>query len=486
MQRVSKVFSALPLPYKYVYVPGPNDPPAQREKKLRLFVNKVITKLTLDAFNHCGFRRFEDENLFNASWGRQFTFPVYSKCKSWQKINHFCGAYLMGRKDNFHDRMIELKNRVKDDASFYPESYLLPRDKEALSSSWQKYPKWISKPSASSRGKGIRMFTSEEVLPNGENVVQMYIEHPLLITGRKFDIRLYVLIPTISPLKVYIHDSGLGRFATHPYDEDGAINDMNMHLTNFSLNKSDRNFIRGTDGEDSVENSKWSLPFLMDYFRSQKIDTDQLTKEFNHVVISTIIAGICSIREEHQKAIKTHHTSYELYGFDVILDENLKPYIIEVNISPAMSGLDSKLDYVIKWRLMLELLNMARIIDCDATLENPCPAINIIEQRMVDSISEARLKQVEGEKNFDPWSNPVFADFVYIRDFVEEYERRKGFTLIYPLKETMHRYFPAFNKMTYQDIVLTKWVEKSEKDQITILKKFWKVYQDGIKDLDVV
>lgn len=221
----------------------------------------------------------------------------------------------------------------------------------------------------------------------------------------------------------------------------------------------------------------------MEYFRSQEIDTDQLMKEFHHVVISTIIAGVCSIRDEHQKTIKTHHTSYELYGLDVILDSHLKPYIIEVNISPAMSGLDSELDYTIKWRLMLELLNMARIIDCDASLENPCPPIEIIERRIVESITEVRLKQVEDDRSFDPWTNPVFADFVYIRDFTEEYERRKGFSLIYPLKETMNRYFPAFNRLTYQDIVLTKWVEKSERDQLAILKKFWNVYQGGLEDL---
>lgn len=271
MSKVSKVFSSLPLPYKYVYVPGPSDPSVKREKKLRLFVNKVITKLTLQAFYHCGFGRVEDEDKFNASWGRQFTLQVYAKCKSWQKINHFCGAYLMGRKDHFHDRMMELKSRVKDDASFYPESYLLPRDSLGLISSWSKYSKWISKPSASSRGKGIKMFSSDDALPRGENVVQMYIEHPLLITGRKFDIRLYVLVPTVSPLKIYIHESGLGRFATHPYDEDGAINDMNMHLTNFNLNKEDKNFIRGKAVKSVLTIQNGHFPFLWNIFEVKKL-----------------------------------------------------------------------------------------------------------------------------------------------------------------------------------------------------------------------
>jgi len=49
-------------------------------------------------------------------------------------------------------------------------------------------------------------------------VVSHYINNPLLINGYKFDIRVYVLITCFNPLRIYIYNEGLGRFATERYD----------------------------------------------------------------------------------------------------------------------------------------------------------------------------------------------------------------------------------------------------------------------------
>jgi hypothetical protein len=47
--------------------------------------------------------------------------------------------------------------------------------------------------------------------------VQRYIDNPYLIDGLKFDLRLYVLIYGIHPLKIYLFDDGIARFATNLY-----------------------------------------------------------------------------------------------------------------------------------------------------------------------------------------------------------------------------------------------------------------------------
>ena len=69
-------------------------------------------------------------------------------------------------------------------------------------------------------------------------IVQEYITNPLLIDDLKFDIRIYVLMTSIEPLKLYIFEDGLVRFSTEKYSskmED--LTNVFIHLTNYTVNK---------------------------------------------------------------------------------------------------------------------------------------------------------------------------------------------------------------------------------------------------------
>lgn len=67
-------------------------------------------------------------------------------------------------------------------------------------------------------------------------VVQKYVKNPLLIGGYKFDLRLYVLVPSFHPLTIYIYQEGLVRFSTEKFSLSNLKNRF-AHLTNSSLNK---------------------------------------------------------------------------------------------------------------------------------------------------------------------------------------------------------------------------------------------------------
>lgn len=63
---------------------------------------------------------------------------------------------------------------------------------------------------------------------NGEPyVVQNYIADPLIIGGKKFDMRIYVLVVSYQPLICYLYRSGFGRFTHHRYDKDDITNACN-------------------------------------------------------------------------------------------------------------------------------------------------------------------------------------------------------------------------------------------------------------------
>lgn len=92
--------------------------------------------------------------------------------------------------------------------------------------------------------------------------------NPHLINGLKYDLRVYVLVTSYCPLKVYLYNDGLVRFATEPYSTDPkTMNQKFVHLTNFSINKKNTNkFVKNEDNSDSEEDgadsSKWDFKQL--------------------------------------------------------------------------------------------------------------------------------------------------------------------------------------------------------------------------------
>jgi hypothetical protein len=105
---------------------------------------------------------------------------------------------------------------------------------------------WIVKPANLSRGRGIYLIDDvSEVNVDDTNVISRYISNPLLINGHKFDLRIYCVVTSFEPLRVYIYKEGLARFASEKY-VGNKINKDNMyvHLTNYSINKKNDNFIQ--------------------------------------------------------------------------------------------------------------------------------------------------------------------------------------------------------------------------------------------------
>ena len=76
-------------------------------------------------------------------------------------------------------------------------------------------------------------------------MAQRYIANPFLMDGLKFDMRLYVLLYGVNPLRVFLFKDGLIRLATEPYVKptEENIDNLFMHLTNYAINKNNENFV---------------------------------------------------------------------------------------------------------------------------------------------------------------------------------------------------------------------------------------------------
>lgn len=88
-------------------------------------------------------------------------------------------------------------------------------------------------------------------------LVSEYISNPLLINGLKFDLRIYVVITSVNPLRFYLYEEGLVRFATEKFTlAPEKMKNRYVHLTNYSINKYNKQ-----DGM-SVDKYKWSMSAL--------------------------------------------------------------------------------------------------------------------------------------------------------------------------------------------------------------------------------
>ena len=110
-------------------------------------------------------------------------------------------------------------------------------------------------------GDAIALFKNLRDVPSHTSkdgmIVQRYLSNPLLLNGFKFDLRVYVVVTGLSDGKMhaFLHDEGLARFCTAPYEKPTKDNYKKayMHLTNYSVNKSSDSWVDEMDVENIFE-----------------------------------------------------------------------------------------------------------------------------------------------------------------------------------------------------------------------------------------
>ena len=74
---------------------------------------------------------------------------------------------------------------------------------------------YILKPVAASCGRGIKVINKKTKISRKDGyLASKYVSHPHLINGLKYDLRVYVLVSSYDPLRIYVYNDGLVRFAT--------------------------------------------------------------------------------------------------------------------------------------------------------------------------------------------------------------------------------------------------------------------------------
>ena len=155
-------------------------------------------------------------------------------------------------------------------------------------------------------------------------IVQKYIEKPLLYFGRKFDIRIWVLLTC--DLKVYVFKEGHLKCCSVKYDLN--TNDNYSHLTNYSYQKYNDNFGKYELGNevsfDDLQNN-----IDINYNNKINFKKETLPKIYNIInfCFQSVKSKINSMKRKY---------TFEIFGFDFMIDCNFEPFLIEINTNPGL------------------------------------------------------------------------------------------------------------------------------------------------------
>ena len=219
------------------------------------------------------------------------------------------------------------------------------------------------------QGKGIyltRRFEDIDLKSGDQFVAQRYMAKPYLIDDLKFDLRVYVLIYGVEPLRIFVFKEGLARFATESYigPQKNNLDNLYMHLTNYAINKGSNNFVKNNDVDDDG-GSKRTLTTVLDYMEENEpnFSREDMLDQIEDICVKTIIAVQPALSHAYrtcQPDDLENSMSFQILGMDVMIDQKLKPWLIEVNHLSSF-GTDSPLDKRVKFDLIWDTFNLLNL-----------------------------------------------------------------------------------------------------------------------------
>ena len=363
-----------------------------------------------------------------------------------QISNHIPGNHVINRKDYVanHSRIYQEELALKPGCNwknkYFLKTFLLAEkeDCEAFfnninSDSYQKAKEaqrlvYIRKIATGvHRGEGVQPMNPEEEARirqdyengalcgqvNKEEIVQEFIQNPLLIEGRKFDFRMYMLIASSNPLIAYYHDGYL-RVSLEAYDVNS--DDKNVLMTNLALNKEvmkdarEGHLYKDMDELELLQRQQWTFNQLETYLLKNKVIKDPNWLD-NYLRPELKKAMVHLVKMAKDEFLKTS-SAYEFMGVDFMLDEDLNLWFIEVNSGAGFSNYTPEIEkFILKmlqdhFKIVHSLLKsrVKRIVlFINEIIENGTVRMVGEEEFDIQNPEEQRAKFEQITKNyFDP------------------------------------------------------------------------------------
>ncbi|KAH8316299.1 hypothetical protein KR067_004640 [Drosophila pandora] len=345
-----------------IHLEGTDVVPSIRGLRLSICVENTRFQLVAKVTRNMGFQHVPEHRLWNIQWSDSTPHhDLLRSMKRFQQINHFPGMVEICRKDLLSRNLNRMLKLFPGDYRIFPKTWLMPTDAYDVAIYASKHKRtFILKPYSAGQGRGIWITTDLRSVGKREKLIcQTYIERPLLIDGYKFDLRVYTLVTSVDPLRIFVYNEGLARFATHKYVPPTMGNSSNlfMHLTNYCLNRRNSQYIMGSTPEVG---SKRKLSAFNKWLVEHNYDVAEFWASVDDAIIKTVISAWPVLKHNYNVCFPKHdkiQASFQLLGFDILVDWKLKPYILEVNHTPSLSA-DESVDMEVKRPLIRDTLNL--------------------------------------------------------------------------------------------------------------------------------
>eukprot|EP01114_Cavostelium_apophysatum_P019684 TRINITY_DN6413_c0_g1_i3.p1 TRINITY_DN6413_c0_g1~~TRINITY_DN6413_c0_g1_i3.p1 ORF type:complete len:372 (-),score=43.32 TRINITY_DN6413_c0_g1_i3:24-1139(-) len=303
-----------------------------------------------EEFKSRGFERTESDEIWDVTWTTHYLPSDFKKIQqSKQVVNSFPGSYYLEIKENLHTMISRAKSRFGDtNFYFWPQTFALNKLDQwtAFRNLYYENPAeppiFIVKRSDKQRGEGVHLVSSlAEVdqlqTPNSpafpisktKPIAQRYIKNVLTLEGFKFTLRVYAVITSIDPLRIYVYPNGLVRLCSKRYELDNLREPL-AHVDAFDLNyehtEEFENFVANTSLiHDGL---RCDIEYLLKRLENEGKDSAALWKEIQHVILMSFIAVEDVMWKEFTESACANRAKclkpFELVGFDLLIDEDLK------------------------------------------------------------------------------------------------------------------------------------------------------------------
>ncbi|XP_069795454.1 tubulin polyglutamylase TTLL7 isoform X2 [Narcine bancroftii] len=295
--------------------------------------------------------------------------------RNYQRINHFPGMGEICRKDCLARNMAKMMKGQSQEYCFTPRTWIFPAEYTQFQNCIKELRKrrrqktFIVKPANGAMGHGISLIRNGDKLPAHEHlIVQEYLDKPFLLEGYKFDLRIYILVTSCDPLRIFLYNDGLVRMGTEKYHAptDANLSQLFMHLTNYSVNKHNENFGRA---EQADQGSKRSIRWFTEFLQTNDYDVAKFWNDVSELVVKTLIVAEPHVLHAYRMCRPgqqpgSSSVCFEVLGFDIILDRKLKPWLLEINRAPSF-GTDQKIDYDVKEGVLAHALKLLNVRTSD-------------------------------------------------------------------------------------------------------------------------